>query len=96
MSLRPAYAFEWIDFSPMGGPAAGAPSVATSNGPPSRRATRGMNVVQVHAILGAPGQRHEGKQGDLPTLTETCESTDDRMGVPHVGGVIVKYSTTSK
>jgi hypothetical protein len=55
-----------------------------------------MSVEQVRAILGQPTRRSEGRQGDLPTLTEVWDRADERFEVLYVGGVVVKYSTTSR
>lgn len=101
---------EWIDFSPMGGqsPARTSTNVTEPPPPPAPpptnsgnfatpgRITRGISVDQVHGILGAPNNAREGKQGDLPTLTETWDKADERIEVLYVGGVVVKYSTSSR
>ncbi len=103
---------EWIDFSPINGagaPALRAPVYANDPPPPpapppitsgnssgTGRISRGMSIDQVHAIMGAPRTAREGRQGDLPTLTETWERADERIEVLYVGGVVVKYSTSSR
>ena len=72
------------------------PPPTNGNYPPPGRVTRGMSIDQVHAILGAPRKAQEGRQGDLATLTETWDHADERIEVVYVGGVVVKYSTTSR
>lgn len=101
---------DWIDFGSRGAGPQPARTPAYSEPPPPPppptstagtpavpgRITRGMSVDQVHSILGNPSKAREGKQGDLPTVTETWDRADERVEVLYVGGVVVKYSTTSR
>ena len=99
---------EWIDFGPLNGRAPASrptqsyptdpppPPTTSGNFPQSGRITRGMSIDQAHAILGTPHTAKEGRQGDLPTLTETWDIGEERTEVLYVGGVVVKYSTTSR
>lgn len=101
----------WIDFSPLTGGAPSRPASSYPADPPPPppppptttgnfatpgRISRGMSIDQVHAILGAPRTAQEGRQGELPTLTETWDRGEERTEVLYVGGVVVKYSTTSR
>ena len=72
------------------------PPAGSANSSTQARITRGMSLDQVHSILGAPRTAREGRQGDLSTLTETWERVDEHVEVLYVGGVVVKYSTSSR
>ena len=84
--------------SAFGGPAP-APSSA-----PVRKGTvtsggdlrRGMSEDEVHDILGEPTRKKAGKQGELSTLSEWYEEGDRVTEVVYVGGVVVRFSTSSK
>ena len=100
---------EWVDFRPVNGAAPVRSGTYAGDPPPPPpppttggnmatpgRVARGMSVNQVHSILGAPSNAREGRQGDLPTLTETWDRADERVEVLYVGGVVVKYTTSSR
>ena len=57
---------------------------------------RGMSTDEVHDLLGVPTRSKPGKQGELSTLTEWYEAGDRVTEVTYVGGVVVKFSTSSK
>ena len=57
---------------------------------------RGMASDEVHDLLGAPTRRRTGRQGDLETVIETWETTDSVTEVTFVGGVVVKFTSSSK
>jgi len=57
---------------------------------------RGMSTDQVHDLLGAPTRRRSSKQGDLDAVVETWETTDSVTEVTFVGGVVVKFTSSSK
>ena len=57
---------------------------------------RGMSTDEVHDLLGTPTRSKPGKQGELSTLTEWYEEGDRVTEVVYVGGVVVKFSTSSK
>ncbi len=92
-----------IDFGPMGSrqlepepqrlpPAPPMPSRGGGGGD----IRRGMSTDEVHDLLGAPTRSKPGKQGELSTLTEWYEEGDRVTEVTYVGGVVVKFSTSSK
>ncbi len=57
---------------------------------------RGMSTDEVHDLLGKPARSKAGKQGELATLTEWCESGDRITEVTYAAGVVIKFSTSSK
>jgi hypothetical protein len=57
---------------------------------------RGMSAEEVHEIMGKPVRKKPGVQGDLKTLTEWYEEGDRVTEVVYVGGVVVRFSTSSK
>jgi hypothetical protein len=57
---------------------------------------RGMGTSDVHDLLGAPTRRRSSKQGDLESVVETWETTDSVTEVTFVGGVVVKFTSSSK
>jgi hypothetical protein len=77
---------------------AGPPPPADDPGPVGSVSDlkRGMSVEEVHDILGKPTRHKAGKQGDLATLNEWYEDGDRVTEVVYVGGVVVRFSTSSK
>lgn len=57
---------------------------------------RGMSGDEVHDLLGRPTRRRSSKQGDLEAVIETWETTDSITEVTLVGGVVVKFTSSSK
>lgn len=57
---------------------------------------RGMSADDVRDAMGSPTRRRESKQGDLMAIVETWETIDSITEVTFVGGVVVKFTTTSK
>lgn len=57
---------------------------------------RGMSTDDVHDLLGRPTRRRSSKQGDLDAVVETWETTDSVTEVTFVGGVVVKFTSSSK
>lgn len=57
---------------------------------------RGMSTGDVHDLLGNPTRRRSSKQGDLESVVETWETTDSITEVTFVGGVVVKFTSSSK
>lgn len=57
---------------------------------------RGMSSDEVHDLLGRPTRRRSSKQGDLEAVIETWETTDSVTEVTLVGGVVVKFTSSSK
>ncbi len=57
---------------------------------------RGMGTDDVHDLLGRPTRRRSSKQGDLESIVETWETTDSVTDVTFVGGVVVKFTSSSK
>lgn len=70
---------------PLGRPTTAAPGLR-----------RGMSGEEVRDMLGAPTRRRESTQGELVALVETWEDLEATTEVTFVGGVVVKFSTTSK
>lgn len=83
--------------APQTGPSpapSGSSAVRASSAPGEVR--RGMNIDEVHAAMGRPTRTKPGKQGDLDTLSEWYESADRVTEVTYVGGVVVKFTVSSK
>jgi hypothetical protein len=57
---------------------------------------RGMSTDDVHDLLGAPTRRRSSKQGELDSVVETWETTDSVTEVTFVGGVVVRFASSSK
>ena len=57
---------------------------------------RGQSTEEVHDLLGRPTRRRTSKQGDLDAVVETWETTDSVTEVTFVGGVVVKFTSSSK
>jgi hypothetical protein len=57
---------------------------------------RGLSTDEVHDLLGRPTRRRTSKQGDLEAVIETWETTDSVTEVTFVGGVVVKFTSSSK
>lgn len=57
---------------------------------------RGMSTDEVHELIGQPTRRRESRQGDLETTVETWETTESVTEVTFVGGVVVKFSSSSR
>jgi hypothetical protein len=74
------------------------PPPAEAEGPAGSSADlkRGMAAEEVHEIMGKPVRKKSGLQGDLKTLTEWYEEGDRVTEVVYVGGVVVRFSTSSK
>ena len=99
---------KYIDFG--GGNGDGIPGV--SRGTPGSRLTggggrqdvevsalsleRGMSTEEVHDLLGRPTRRRTARQGDLESIVETWETTESVTEVTFVGGVVVKFTSSSK
>ncbi len=99
---------KYIDFG--GGNGDGIPGV--SRGTPGNRLTggggrqdaeasalsleRGMSTEEVHDLLGRPTRRRTARQGDLESIVETWETTESITEVTFVGGVVVKFTSSSK
>jgi len=84
--------------SAFGGPAPRGPEPPASRGSSGGGGDvrRGMNEDEVHDVLGEPTRKKAGKQGELSTLTEWYEEGDRVTEVVYVGGVVVRFSTSSK
>jgi hypothetical protein len=88
---------------PAGRPSAAAPAPAPLPPPPPPEPAgsaadlrRGMSAEEVHDLLGKPTRHKVGKQGELATLNEWYEEGDRVTEVVYVGGVVVRFSTSSK
>jgi len=57
---------------------------------------RGMSTDEVHDLLGTPTKRRSSKQGDLEAVVETWETAESTTEVTFVGGVVVKFTSSSK
>ncbi len=57
---------------------------------------RGLSVDDVHDLLGTPTKRRSAKQGDLDSVVETWETRDSITEVTFVGGVVVRFTSSSK
>jgi len=57
---------------------------------------RGMTTDDVHERLGAPTRRTTTAQGELQAVVETWETVESVTEVTFVGGVVVKFSTSSR
>ena len=57
---------------------------------------RGMARDEVHDAMGAPTHHRESKQGELLAVIETWEGADTVTEVTFVGGVVVKFVTSSR
>lgn len=57
---------------------------------------RGMSTDEVHDLLGAPTRRRTSKQGELEAVVETWETPESVTEVTFVGGVVVKFTSSSK
>jgi hypothetical protein len=57
---------------------------------------RGMATTEVRDLLGSPTRRRSSKQGDLESIVETWETTDSVTEVTFVGGVVVKFTSSSR
>jgi len=93
---------EWVDFVP-------APSAAGSrrNGgipspvpiPAVRTAAslkRGMEIAEVHRLLGNPERYKESKEGSTAARTEAFESDVETIEVDFVEGLVVRWRVSSK
>ena len=88
------------------GPSNGRPTANVGPPPPppeqeepagtSADLKRGMSAEEVHEIMGKPVRKKAGVQGDLKTLSEWYEEGDRVTEVVYVGGVVVRFSTSSK
>lgn len=74
-----------------------------SNGPAARSATpsadsirAGMTTAEVYRVLGFPSRRRSSPQGDLDGTVETWEAPSHSLEVTFVGGVVVKFTSSSK
>jgi len=57
---------------------------------------RGMSRDEVSDLLGSPTRRRSSKRGDLDATVETWETVDSVTEVTYVGGLVVKFTTSSK
>jgi hypothetical protein len=55
-----------------------------------------MSTDEVHDLLGTPTKRRSSKQGDLEAVVETWETAESTTEVTFVGGVVVKFTSSSK
>ena len=65
---------------------------ATSPGMPRK----GMSAQEVEAVLGAPVDSAERKEGRLTVVTRNYRSPSGRMTAEFVEGVLIRYSITSE
>lgn len=57
---------------------------------------RGMTTGDAYAALGFPTRRRPSREGELDASIETWETAKDILEVTFVGGVVVKFTSTSK
>jgi hypothetical protein len=69
-----------------------APSPAAAPGMPRK----GMSAQEVEALLGAPGDSAERKEGQLTVTTRSYRAPSGRMTAEFVEGVLIRYSITSE
>jgi hypothetical protein len=90
---------EYVAFedTPVGAPgtpltSATAPSPAPAAGMPRK----GMPAQEVEALLGAPVDSAERKEGRLTVVTRSYKAVSGRMTAEFVEGVLIRYSITSE
>jgi hypothetical protein len=90
---------EYVAFgnTPVGAPgtpltSAPAPSPAPAAGMPRK----GMSAQEVEALLGAPVDSAERKEGRLTVVTRSYKAVSGRMTAEFVEGVLIRYSITSE
>jgi hypothetical protein len=78
--------------------AAGAPMTnAPAASPPAAGLPRkGMSAEEVEALLGAPVDSTERKEGRLSVVTRSYRAPAGRMTADFVEGVLIRYSITSE
>jgi hypothetical protein len=75
-----------------GMPMTNAPAPAPASGMPRK----GMSAQEVEALLGAPVDSAERKEGKLTVVTRTYRAPSGRMTAEFVEGVLIRYSITSE
>ena len=75
-----------------GMPLTNAPAPAPAAGMPRK----GMSAQEVEALLGAPVDSAERKEGKLTVVTRSYRAPSGRMTAEFVEGVLIRYSITSE
>jgi hypothetical protein len=75
-------------------PMTNVPSASPAAGPGLPR--KGMSVQEVEAVLGAPVDSAERKEGKLTVVTRSYRTPSGRMTAEFVEGVLIRYSITSE
>jgi hypothetical protein len=65
-------------------------------GAPAGMPRKGMSAQEVEALLGAPVDSAERKEGKLTVVTRTYRAPSGRMTAEFVEGVLIRYSITSE
>jgi hypothetical protein len=75
-------------------PLTNAPAAAPT--PAAGLPRKGMSVQEVEAVLGAPVDSAERKEGRLTVVTRSYRAPSGRMTAEFVEGVLIRYSITSE
>jgi len=77
-----------------GMPVTSAPAASAPAAPGMPR--KGMSAPEVEALLGAPVDSAERKEGRLTVMTRSYRAPSGRMTAEFVEGVLIRYSITSE
>ena len=93
---------EWVDFSPTstaaprrsGGIQSAVPIPQQSAGRTVTSLKRGMEIAEVHRLLGNPERYKESKEGSIVARTEAFETDGEAIEVDFVEGLVVRWRVT--
>jgi hypothetical protein len=69
---------------------------AATPAPAAELPRKGMSVQEVEAVVGAPVDSAERKEGKLTVVTRSYRAPSGRMTAEFVEGVLIRYSITSE
>ncbi len=96
---------EWVDFQPQavsssplmqrrtGGIVSAVPIPPASN---NSSLKRGMEMAEVHRLLGNPARTKDSQQGSITMRTESFETQAETIEVDFVEGLVVRWRSNSK
>lgn len=84
---------EYVDFSPMGGPAA-EPGAPAGPGAGVVALQKGMTIEEVEALLGPAKSAKTDDSSGLEVMTRTYDHPDHKVVAKFVSGVLVDFAIT--
>jgi hypothetical protein len=87
---------EYVDFAPATGRPSGPSREVVPMAMPGGDIRKGMSIEEVERILGRPTKSTSRTEGSLKVVSSTYTRGDEVISAEFVGGVLTKYSISSK